>query len=181
MKKKTFGLLLAAALVACALGMYAQDPVTLEDVLTASAGAAPWWKPLADGLRQLAGPVLALVVGWAVTFSENGLKALGAWMRERGKTDKTLRYLAKLEAVVADCVLAAIGAAQDEIKAAVMDGRIDADEMKKIKAAAVGGVRAHLGSKWDDICERFGLTDEGLRGWIEDKIAAKVTALGLGK
>lgn len=168
-----------ALALACALGLSAQpaaDPVTLGDVMEIAPPSATW----IDGLRDLIGPALVAIVGWLGWLLRKIIPQVGEWLAEQGKTNKTMRYLAKLETLAADCTLAAIAACEPEIKKAVIDGKISKDEMAKIKAAAVAGVRTHLGSKWDDVCERFGLNESGLIGWIGDKVAGKLAALHLG-
>lgn len=63
----------------------------------------------------------------------------------------------------------------DEIKAASADGKISADERRRIKAAAIANVKSHLGPKGvAEFGRILGLADSALDALIAAKVEAAV-------
>ena len=118
--------------------------------------------------QQLLSPVLLAGLTWLVARAV-------ALIRARVQNEFLRGVLLRL----GDATLTATKELQqtvvDEIKAASADGKIVADERRRIKAAAVANVKSHLGPKGiAEFARILGLADGALDALIGAKVEAAV-------
>lgn len=123
---------------------------------------------IALGVFKVLSPIVLAAVTWVTA-------KLGQWINARVKNEYLRGVLARLDDTVLSVVREVHQVTVDALKASTVDGKLTPGARDAVKAAAVGAIKSHLGSKGlVELTRVLGLDASGVERLIGTKIEAAV-------
>ncbi|MDX2023254.1 MAG: hypothetical protein SF187_23675 [Deltaproteobacteria bacterium] len=123
---------------------------------------------IALGVVKVLSPIVLAAVTWVTA-------KLGQWINARVKNEYLRGVLARLDDTVLSVVREVHQVTVDALKASTVDGKLTPGARDAVKAAAIGAIKSHIGTKGLlELARVLGIDASGVERLIGTKIEAAV-------